>query len=902
MITRKEKSELSIEELRNLVESVEDKNASDFYAYKLFMILVYLKRFDEALNVSGAIENSKIRDVIKIYKKFLESDYDRLTQDSYDVEKLDIDVIRNHHEYTVLYIRAMSLYEKEDYISAARILYDVIKNCQIDEILVEVAIVDFVSICDKSNNKELFNEFYNDYYKSNASNFTNTAVRLIEVSYEKLKHLTSEVDEIVKKYSKYSENNVTFREYFYASCNEFASSVNFDLAYIVIFSGETIATYKYTNNAVSRYFASIKDIGDTIYENMLSTKKPLLKNLGNDMNIKNIVFDEEIDVESGSFISTPIICDGKMIAAFTLYSDSTNIPKEYELVEHFVSILRMKIIDKLEKYTAKFNDQVVEALDCLVVGYLIETNGMIKFSKGSQKAFGIHSEQLPLRLLISEITEESVSKLDSLIKRNLDRDTIEIVNKSNKIFLLEVQKIKLQNNESARFILVSDLTSAKNKLNRFENMAYVDTLTGLGNYNSLMSTFNNIKKDSIISFINFDINKFKEINDTYGHDIGDLALKFFANSLTLVFSKLNAKVFRKSGDEFIVILNDSVYSEQKIEALNELKTYLEDLRNYPQNLNTEIKFSAGIASTRSTKRTKDILFKCADLAMYESKQYNETSSYVIFDEERLKEYEEAKEKVKYVKKVLKDLEFELTYREIYDIEKRVRCYKTRPGIPELNLIGNELIKFAASNDLQFDLDVAICKKIFKEQKTFMDKAKCEKNMHIPIDAKSILKDSFYELLTSIIEEYNITRSTVTFSIVDLDNTNNYDEVAEKLNRYLKFGINLSFDFTNTKFPNTNYFNDVNFKYFNMPTEMVSVFGDNKVNRKQIHLIFIFQALKELNTTPIIEDIDIELEYDELINNNINFFIKKDAEHKYLDEIIDDFNAGRVWIVNPCGSS
>lgn len=95
---------------------------------------------------------------------------------------------------------------------------------------------------------------------------------------------------------------------------------------------------------------------------------------------------------------------------------------------------------------------------------------------------------------------------------------------------------------------------------KWHKIAYVDALTGLRNrmaFNACAEEIENSAKDhDEINVIVMDINDFKNINDTYGHDVGDETLQMTAQLLNRVFDKDNYFVFRMGGDEFAIISID----------------------------------------------------------------------------------------------------------------------------------------------------------------------------------------------------------------------------------------------------------------------------------------------------------------------------------------------------------
>lgn len=114
--------------------------------------------------------------------------------------------------------------------------------------------------------------------------------------------------------------------------------------------------------------------------------------------------------------------------------------------------------------------------------------------------------------------------------------------------------------------------------------------------------------------ISCDLDKFKTINDTWGHQEGDRALELVAKALTKVSSKFNAKVFRVGGDEFQIIADTSEEKEaEKIE-----KTIQEEFDNINFRDDFDIEISIGKVLYNGAQETDELL-AVADSRLYAEK-------------------------------------------------------------------------------------------------------------------------------------------------------------------------------------------------------------------------------------------------------------------------------------------
>lgn len=155
-----------------------------------------------------------------------------------------------------------------------------------------------------------------------------------------------------------------------------------------------------------------------------------------------------------------------------------------------------------------------------------------------------------------------------------------------------------------------------------------DELTGLDNRRQLYRDVNNLLHDSVNvksnCLIILDIDKFKSINDGFGHNEGDEALKILSSSLKKVCTENDCKAYRYGGDEFIVLKSDNPleidYSSDKI--CNDLKETLHEYNQTNQKI-YKLEFTYGKtvfqANDGSGESLEEIIER-ADRALYEEKE------------------------------------------------------------------------------------------------------------------------------------------------------------------------------------------------------------------------------------------------------------------------------------------
>jgi len=190
--------------------------------------------------------------------------------------------------------------------------------------------------------------------------------------------------------------------------------------------------------------------------------------------------------------------------------------------------------------------------------------------------------------------------------------------------LMSISPVMDDNGEISHFISVSeDITTKKDQQIKIEKIALYDPLTGLANRRLLYDRLNQStemlhhQKDAGIGVIMLDLDHFKTINDTYGHDIGDELLKEVAHRLTDCVRSEDT-VSRPGGDEFTILLQDvSAPKDIKLIAQKILLSLRRGINI--EKYNFHITCSIGVSIAPLHSREPKSLLKYADLALYQAK-------------------------------------------------------------------------------------------------------------------------------------------------------------------------------------------------------------------------------------------------------------------------------------------
>lgn len=203
----------------------------------------------------------------------------------------------------------------------------------------------------------------------------------------------------------------------------------------------------------------------------------------------------------------------------------------------------------------------------------------------------------------------------------------------------EVRLVRLPKSEGARVMgIITDISERKaaeqalrNEQSRLNYLAHHDTLTQLPNRLLLMdrlgqATLRSKREKMQIAVFMLDLDGFKEINDTLGHNVGDLVLQEVADRIQKLL-RASDTAARLGGDEFVVLIENLQGEDEAVVVAKKLLHTL----SLPMNLdNHDIQVSAsiGIALYPALNHKPDYLLDYADMAMYQAKKTGKNRFYL----------------------------------------------------------------------------------------------------------------------------------------------------------------------------------------------------------------------------------------------------------------------------------
>lgn len=168
-------------------------------------------------------------------------------------------------------------------------------------------------------------------------------------------------------------------------------------------------------------------------------------------------------------------------------------------------------------------------------------------------------------------------------------------------------------------VIFTDATSRHEEFARLQTQLYTDPMTNESNRAGFEKSLKELGSESIANYLIFfmDMNGFKQVNDTYGHEAGDILLKVAAQRFRSVISHQDV-LARLGGDEFAVILRGKFTDSQALMIRDRLESTLIEEIDIGQRT-VKVGVAAGYAMPENNTETTADVLRRADLAMYERK-------------------------------------------------------------------------------------------------------------------------------------------------------------------------------------------------------------------------------------------------------------------------------------------
>ncbi|NTV91024.1 MAG: EAL domain-containing protein, partial [Clostridiales bacterium] len=353
---------------------------------------------------------------------------------------------------------------------------------------------------------------------------------------------------------------------------------------------------------------------------------------------------------------------------------------------------------------------------------------------------------------------------------------------------------------------IEDITAQKEFENRIRKLAYYDVLTGLPNRVMFIEKFNEISAsdECNIALIFMDVDNFKLINDSYGHNVGDDILVETGKRVLEVEIE-NMMLFRLGGDEFAILLWGDVGKEKVEDFVCEVVSRISK-SYYIQEYIFNITISMGLAMYPADARNLRDLMKNSDMAMYKAKEAGK-NRHVFFDnimkEEALKRMLISNQ----LHGALGNNEFKLFYQPQYSTDGVAEGFEAliRWNNPELgNVSPAEFICIAEENRSIIPLGEWVLENSCRFLKEINVNDDANYFVSINISVLQIIRSDFSDYVLGLIKEYGLKPELLELEITESVFIESFDNIVKNITLLRQAGIRIALDDFGKGYSSLNY--------------------------------------------------------------------------------------------------
>lgn len=416
-------------------------------------------------------------------------------------------------------------------------------------------------------------------------------------------------------------------------------------------------------------------------------------------------------------------------------------------------------------------------------------------------------------------------------------------------------------------VVSSSLGSSINK--KIKSLIYYDELTQLPNRKLLFKKCNDlIKANRKFALIFVDLNKFKYINDVFGHSSGDQVLVEFSNRLKKCL-KGKGIVSRYSGDEFIIIYSNYIDNNELEAFYNNviLKEFKEPI--IFNNNKVFMDFAAGVSVYPKDGNNFNDLINKSDFMMYSSKKNNKRAKLLFFNDviyNEILEIETMKEDLKYA---VDNNEFVLYYQPIVDKNKAIKKLEAliRWNNRKLGYISpDKFIEYAEETGEIVKIGYWVIEDVCKN---FNELFKSDDILQVSINVSPIqlMEVDFVNKAEEILNKYNVTWKNLCLEITETAVLDENIIIRDNLLLLNKKGVKIALDDFGTGYASFSYL-----KKFKLDILKIDrIFIDNGLDIDYKIVDNIKSIANLLNMETVIEGVETEEQFNNLKSVGCEYF-------------------------------
>jgi Amt family ammonium transporter len=478
------------------------------------------------------------------------------------------------------------------------------------------------------------------------------------------------------------------------------------------------------------------------------------------------------------------------------------------------------VMGALQQQRAYFKQLFENSPQAIVI---INSNGeILSVNKGFENLFGFTADEANSKMNRELIVpKDRVNEVNTINQTVLKGKTVhkETVRKHKNGKLIPVSMmgypIDIDNQIDGIFYIYNDISERKAFEAELYHRAFYDSLTGLPNRALFMERLNHAierrkrRKNYQFALIMFDLDRFKRVNDSLGHHIGDELLKQMASRFKECIRSVDT-VARLGGDEFAILLEEFIILKDVIDVARRIRNVAQEPA-FIENSEIFVSASIGIILKVNDYSNAEDILRDADIAMYRAKESGK-ACFKVFNK---KMHEQALESViieNDLRNAIAENKLRLHYQpiiktgseKIEGFEALVRWAHPNHGI----LSPGKFIPLAEETGLIVPLGRWVISEACQQIKRWNDTSSEYRKLSVSINvsSKQFIQQDFIDHIASVLNKYNCPPGQLKIELTESVLMDYAESSIEKMNALKDLGIRLVIDDFGTGYSSLSYLN------------------------------------------------------------------------------------------------